>query len=155
MVFPVADGDILLGLLLGLLVAVVVYLTMRYRLRIRIALVEEQFRRLWAEQESDIRRDATQRSRYVLRGRIAEHMVPIMRDLFKYDPSDARFLGSPVDYVVFDGLTAARDAGSKKPVEIVLVEIKTGNADLSSMERVVKDAADAGRIRWETIRVDL
>jgi len=41
-------------------------------------------------------------SRAVLKGKMAEQLAPILPE-FQYLPSDAKFLGDPVDYVVFDG----------------------------------------------------
>ena len=43
-------------------------------------------------------------SRAVLKGKMAEQFAPILPE-FQYLPSDAKFLGDPVDYVVFDGYT--------------------------------------------------
>ena len=40
---------------------------------------------------------------------------------FRYDPGDSRFLGSPVDFVVFAGLWEADEVE-----QIVFVEVKTG-----------------------------
>jgi predicted Holliday junction resolvase-like endonuclease len=35
-------------------------------------------------------------------GKVTEHFIPDLPD-FAYNPKDARFLGSPVDFIVFDG----------------------------------------------------
>ena len=146
--------DILIGLSIGLVLAASVYLIMKMQLRHRIAMIEKEFSQTWAEQESSIRKDAADRSRYVLKGKIAEHMIPMYRDVFKYDPSDARFLGAPIDYVIFDGYTAAKDEKSDEPITVVLADIKTGNARLNRTERKIKEAVENGRVRWETIQLD-
>ena len=146
--------DILIGLSIGLILATSVYLIMKMQLRHKIAMVEKEFSQTWAEQESSIRKDAADRSRYVLRGKIAEHMVPMYKDVFKYDPSDARFLGAPIDYVIFDGYTAVKDGNSDEPITVVLADIKTGNAQLNRTERKIKEAVEQGRVRWETIQLD-
>jgi predicted Holliday junction resolvase-like endonuclease len=146
--------DILIGLFIGLVLTAAVYLIMKMQLRHRIAMVETEFAKTWAEQESSIRKDAADRSRYVLKGKIAEHMVPMYKDVFKYDPSDARFLGAPIDYVIFDGYTAVKDGNSDEAITVVLADIKTGNAKLNRTERKIKDAVEQGRVRWETIRLD-
>ncbi len=100
------------------------------------------------EDEPDIRRDAVKRSRSVLTGKVTEHLVPIS-GAFPYDPSDARFLGSPIDLIVFDGLNA------EALEEIVFVEVKTGSkASLSTRERRVRDCVRAGRVRWHELRID-
>lgn len=146
--------DILIGLSIGLVIAITVYLIMKMQLRHKIAMVEKEFRQTWAEQESSIRKDAADRSRYVLKGKIAEHMVPMYRDVFKYDPSDARFIGAPIDYLIFDGYTAVKDGNSDEPITVVLADIKTGNAKLNRTERKIKEAVEQGRVLWETIRLD-
>jgi len=95
----------------------------------------------------EIRARALTGSRAALRGRIVEQVVPLLGD-FPYDPSDARFLGGPVDYVVFDG---AADGGD---VEIVFIEVKSGRARLSEVEVRVREAVSAGRVRHEILRFD-
>jgi len=94
------------------------------------------------------RRDAVRRSASVTTGKVFEQLVPWLPD-FDFNPRDARFLGSPVDFVVFDGL----DDGEVR--RIVFVEVKTGGAGLSTRERRVRDAIRAGRIEWAEHRVAL
>ena len=98
--------------------------------------------------EKAIRRDAVARSDSAHRGRIAEHLAPILPD-FGFEASDARFLGSPVDFVVFDGL---RDGECRR---VVFVEVKTGRGKLSTRERWVRDAVRGGRVEWREMRVDI
>ncbi len=149
-----AFTDTLIGFSIGLILAACVYLIMKMQLRHRIAMIEKEFRQTWAEQESSIRKDAADRSRYVLKGKIAEHMVPMYRDVFKYDPSDARFIGAPIDYLIFDGYSAVKDSHSDEPITVILADIKTGNAQLNLTERKIKEAVEQGRVRWETIQLD-
>jgi predicted Holliday junction resolvase-like endonuclease len=91
------------------------------------------------------RADAVTRSRAVTMGNFTQHIVPYLPD-FEFDPRDVRFLGSPIDFVVFDGLCQ----GEVK--RIVLVEVKTGASTLSARERSVRDAARAGKIEWLEFR---
>jgi len=93
-----------------------------------------------------VRHDAVQRSLAVTVGKVYEQLVPHLPD-FEFNPKDARFIGSPVDFVVFDGL----NDGEVRSV--VFVEVKTGRSDLSSRERRVKDAVKAGRVKWTEVRV--
>ncbi len=97
------------------------------------------------ESEGDIRRDAVSRSRSVIAGKVVEHLAPYL-DGFPYNPKDVRFLGSPVDLVVFDGL----DDGHLRTV--VFIEVKTGASALTQRERAVRDALRAGRVAWEEWR---
>ena len=50
-----------------------------------------------------VRLDAVLRSQAVTAGKVYEQLVPLLPG-FQFNPKDARFLGSPVDFVVFDGL---------------------------------------------------
>ena len=93
-------------------------------------------------------------SRAVLKGKMAEQFAPILPE-FQYLPSDAKFLGDPVDYVVFDGYTDLRDGqGSADDVEIVLIDIKSGGARLTKGQQAIAQAIAQGRVRFETIRID-
>ena len=93
-------------------------------------------------------------SRAVLKGKMAEQLAPILPE-FQYLPSDAKFLGDPIDYVVFDGYTDLRDGqGKVEDVEIVLIDIKSGGARLTKGQQAIAHAIQNGRIRFETIRID-
>jgi len=92
---------------------------------------------LWkARYTRAVRQDAIQRSLAVTTGKVYEQLVPYLPE-FPFNPKDVRFLGSPVDFVVFDGLSDGH------LTRIVFVEVKTGAADLSTRERRVRDAAPA------------
>ena len=92
-----------------------------------------------------VRKDAIQRSLAVTAGKVYEQLVPYLPD-FPFNPKDVRFLGSPVDFVVFDGLSDGQ------VTRIVFVEVKTGAAVLSTRERRVRDAVQEGRIEWHELR---
>jgi len=93
-------------------------------------------------------------SRAVLKGKMAEQLAPIMPE-FQYLPSDAKFLGDPVDYIVFDGYTDFRDGeGDAEDIEVVLIDIKSGGARLTKGQQAIARAVQEGRVRFETIRID-
>ncbi len=95
------------------------------------------------DHEKNIRQDAVQRSQAITTGKIVEHLVPYLPN-FNYNPKDARFIGSPVDFVVFDGMSDDED----DQLSIVFVEVKTGMSMLTRRERMVRDAIKAGRVKW-------
>jgi predicted Holliday junction resolvase-like endonuclease len=99
-----------------------------------------------AEEESKIRDDAIRRSTGVVRGKVTEHLAPYMAD-FPYNPKDARFLGTPIDLIIFDGLYEDDIRG------IVFLEIKSGSSSLSPRERLLRDAVIARRVTWQEFRV--
>jgi predicted Holliday junction resolvase-like endonuclease len=92
-----------------------------------------------------IRREAAEQSRSVLTGQFSEQLAPYLPG-FPYSPTEVRFLGRPVDFLVFRGLDA------QEPTEIVFVEVKSGAAQLSMVERKLRTLVDEGRVRWEEYR---
>ncbi len=100
----------------------------------------------WSRQyEQSVRQDAIQRSQSVTLGKVIEHFVPYLPG-FSYNPKDARFIGSPIDFVVFDGLT---DGEIRK---IVFVEVKSGASSLTARQRLIRDAVCLGRVEWKEMR---
>ena len=99
-----------------------------------------------ARYSAAIREQAVQRSLAVTAGKVHEQLVPYLPE-FGFNPKDARFLGSPVDLIVFDGL-AAGDVQ-----RVVFLEIKTGGAPLTGRERQVRDAIEARRVAWAELRL--
>jgi len=95
---------------------------------------------------SIIRADAVQRSQAVTMGKVHEQLIPYLPD-FPYNPKDVRFLGSPIDLVVFEGLAEGRLE------RIVFVEVKTGGAGLTVRERSVRDVVQAREVEWAELRV--
>lgn len=93
-----------------------------------------------------VREDAVQRSLAVTAGKVHEQLTPYLPE-FPWNPKDARFLGSPVDLVVFDGLAEGRVR------RIVFVEVKTGGAGLTGRERMVREAVREGEVEWVELRV--
>jgi hypothetical protein len=65
------------------------------------------------------------------RGLILERIAPIMHG-FQYDKSDCRALFDPIDYVVFDGLSAL---GIVR--KIVFLEIKTGTSNVNPRQSMI------------------
>ena len=86
-------------------------------------------------------------ARSTLRGHAVEQLAPLLPD-FEYAMKDARFLGAPVDYVIFDGMSDDDDE-----LDVIFVEVKSGRARLSARERKIRDAVNEGRVRFEVLRV--
>ena len=101
---------------------------------------------IWkANYTRDIRKDSVSRSRATISGQVHEQLLPYLPD-FPFDPKDVRFLGAPVDLIVFDGLSAG------KLERIVFVEVKTGGSQLTGRERQVRDMVLSRGVSWEEIR---
>lgn len=118
---------------------------------IRLAVAHARYRAIYRYDDEDLaaaRRDAARRSRGVRGGKAAEQLAPLSSAFGdRFDPADARFLGAPVDFVVFDGLAE----GTLQ--EVVLVEVKTGSGRLNANERAVREAIAEGRVGYELLRL--
>lgn len=73
-------------------------------------------------------------------GQALEALVPRLQD--RLHPRDWRRLGDPIDFVVFEGLSAT---GRVQAVRFV--EVKTGRARLGDTQQMVRDAVESGRVR--------
>ena len=99
------------------------------------------------QQEKHLRAAAIRQSTAVVKGKVAEQLVPFGPE-FGYNPRDARFLGSPVDFVVFEGLTEG------DVTRVVFMEVKTGKyARLSRREKQVRDAVERAEVDYEILHV--
>ena len=137
---------IALSFILGLIVA---YLIFRARVSIYQARAKNDLERWKIECTDAIRKDSVNRSRSTLKGKIAEQMAPYLPE-FPFAPSDARFIGNPIDFIVFDGYTNVKDAEGEAIV-IVLVEVKKGKGKLTKEESLIKRAVEEGRVSWRTV----
>jgi hypothetical protein len=116
-----------------------------------VAVAFARYRAIYRYGDADLaeaRKDATRRSRSVLGGKAGEQLAPLVPGFSdRFEPSEARFLGAPIDYVIFDGI------GSGELREVVLVEVKTGRSKLNHNERQVELAVREGRVRFELLRI--
>ena len=92
------------------------------------------------------REDAVKRSRAVLNGQLSEQFAAFFPG-FPADPTEIRFVGKPIDFVAFPGLST----GTVN--EVLFVEVKTGNAALSKVERSLRDAVQKKSVRYAEYRI--
>jgi len=71
-------------------------------------------------------------------------MAPILPE-FPFNFADARFIGSPVDYIIFDGLTEMADEKSRE-IRIVFMDVKKCAGALTRTQRMIK--RQSGRRRF-------
>ena len=95
---------------------------------------------------TSLRKDAIKRSRSVIGGQLAEQVAPFLPG-FPCNPGDARFIGKPVDFIAFPGLTEDNTVH-----EVLLIEVKTGKSALSGREKEVRRAVAEGRVRYVEYR---
>jgi hypothetical protein len=93
------------------------------------------------------RADAVKRSRAVLGGQFGEQLAPFL-PAFPCNPGDVRFVGKPIDYIAFPG------SAEGTPVkEILFIEVKSGDSQLSLREREIKHAVEEGKVRYVEYRI--
>jgi predicted Holliday junction resolvase-like endonuclease len=86
-------------------------------------------------------------SRAVLGGLVSEQMAPLLPG-FPFDPGDCRFIGKPVDFLVFKGMN------QKAITEVIFLEVKSGTGRaLNDQEKRLREAVKAGRVRWVELGV--
>ena len=148
----------MLTLLLALIVAIVLFVLLlreRSLARRRREQVQHELVRSLDSFEEEL---TTQLATHTVPKRIMEHLrtslagqseqFAAFHEGFSYDPKDARFLGSPIDFVVFRG----RSDGTVR--EVVFLEVKQHpNVTLTPAERSIREAVSSGHVRWE--RLDL
>ncbi len=100
----------------------------------------------FAKEIKKIRKDSVNRSRAVLGGQMVEQIAPFLPD-FPCNPADCRFIGKPVDIIAFSG------AGENNRIdEIVFIEVKTGDSQLSTREKEIRECIRRGKVRYEVYR---
>jgi predicted Holliday junction resolvase-like endonuclease len=147
---PLAD------LILPVLLALAIGFTLGFLyVNAQITAIEARYRselETWKmEAAGQIRKESVNRSRSTLKGKIAEQMAPLLPE-FAFNPADARFIGSPVDYIIFDGLTDVAD-DKKEEIRIIFMDVKHGAGNLTRTQRIIRDAVADKKISWETLRI--
>ncbi len=100
----------------------------------------------WEELIPGHRKDAIMKSRAVLGGQFSEQLAPYLPD-FDYLPTECRFIGKPIDFIVFKGMD------DKKIDEVIFVEVKSGNSKLNQHEKNLKETIEKKKVKWVEYRV--
>ena len=131
-------------LIIGILIVFLIGIIIAFWIGSKVGAAKKH--REWEGQVSDIRNDAVMRSRAVLSGNFSEQLAPYLPD-FKYNPSDCRFIGKPIDMVVFDGLSN----GELK--NVTFLEIKSGDSKLNNNQKDLKRVIDSKKVKFEEYRI--
>jgi predicted Holliday junction resolvase-like endonuclease len=90
------------------------------------------------EQVEDLRfKKSSQAVKY---GKLTEQFIPFVEG-FPYNPSNFRFIGNPIDGIVFDD------------EEIVFCEFKAGESSLNQNQKRVKQLVKNKRVEWLEFRI--
>ena len=130
--------QLVLIIVLGLLVLGAFYvgraLGKRYMFEVMQHVVEEE------------KKKSVEKSRSVLKGQFSEQLSPFEKD-FPGKPSEARFMGAPIDFVVFKGLD------ENNVEEIILIDVKTGNSRLSQSQKSIQKAVENNKVSFKVYRM--
>ena len=85
-------------------------------------------------------------SRAVIGGQFSEQLAPFLPD-FPYNPTECKFLGKPIDLIVFEGLD------EKNVTEIIFMDVKSGKARLNDSEKSIMKAIKENKVKWVEYRV--
>ncbi|MFP3265013.1 MAG: Holliday junction resolvase-like protein [Acidilobus sp.] len=110
-------------------------------------LAEAKAKEIMAAEVERVREDAARRSSAVTAGKIYEQLAPMLPG-FRFNPKEVRFLGSPIDFVVFDGIEEGHQ------VTVRFVELKSGSSKLTDRERAVKEAVESCKVSFEVISAE-
>lgn len=104
----------------------------------------------WQKNLVKLRRDIAEKQRVGIKGKVTEAFAPFLEG-FPYKASECKFLGDPIDYIVFEGLDE-RDVKA-----IRFLEVKEGTSKLSKHQKQIKDLldeSDPDKITFETFNFD-
>jgi len=131
--------EFIIILILVLIVSIVYLLIKNLQWKFKF----EQRIKEWTEQEERrIREDAITRSARTLSGKTLERFVPFL-DKFPYNPHDVRWLGDPIDLVIFDGYSS-----NGNPEQVVFCEVKSGESKLSKIQNKIKELIEHKKVKW-------
>lgn len=100
----------------------------------------------WEEKIPEQRADAINRSRASLGGKFSENLSPYFPD-FPFHPTEMRWLGSPVDYIVFKGMD------HDQIEELIFLEIKSGKSTLTTREKQIRKLIEEKKVAWKEYKV--
>jgi predicted Holliday junction resolvase-like endonuclease len=77
-------------------------------------------------------------------GKIIEKIVPSFPS-FSFSAGDCRALFEPIDYLIFSGLASHGQVDA-----LVFVDVKSGKARLTGVQKNIKDRVEAGAVKLKT-----
>lgn len=133
------DFNLVVIILLFLIAIVISYLV-----GIKVASLRRD--KYWESEIPNYRKDAIMRSRAVLSGQFSEQLAPFLPG-FDFNPNECRFIGKPVDFLVFKGMD------EKKIDEVVFVEVKSENSKLNHIQKKIKKAIQDKKVKWKEYKI--
>jgi len=120
--------------ILVLIIVFLIFLTwVFYKLGVKQGLYKKDIE--WQSNLIKIRGDIASRQRAGIKGKVTEAFAPFLEG-FPFKASECKFIGDPIDYLVFEGLDERDIKG------VHLVEVKDSTSKLSKHQKQIKDLID-------------
>jgi len=107
-----------------LVIAIILFLVVLFLLS-KLKTIEQRFSEL----------KFSKSSQSVKYGKMTEQFIPFIKD-FPFNPENFRFLGSPIDGVIFE------------EDKIIFAEFKTASSQLSQKQRRLKELVKSKKVEW-------
>lgn len=118
------------------------------RYEAEIKRVQAEYERMFKEEIENAKKRSRTSQRSSIKGKVAEQLAPLFSlNKLGVDPAEMRFIGTPVDYIVFKGHK------NGEIEEIIFLEVKTGKSSLTKLEKQVKKAIEEKRVKWKELRI--
>ena len=104
----------------------------------------------WQEKIPQMQKAVAEHQRAGIKGKVTEAFAPFLPG-FPYKASECKFIGDPIDYLVFEGLDERDIKG------VHLVEVKEGESKLSKHQKQIKDlidSLDSKKVTFKEFRFD-
>jgi predicted Holliday junction resolvase-like endonuclease len=131
-------------IIIFLSIVILISLILAYRLGQKIGKLEQN--KYWEKEIPRQRKEAILKSRSIIGGQFSEQLAPFLSD-FKHSPTECKFLGQPIDLIIFKGLD------NKEIEEVTFMEIKSGNSKLNNSQKSLKETIINKRVKWEEYRI--
>lgn len=100
----------------------------------------------WKDKLQKLRLEIADKQRAGIKGKVTEMFAPYLKD-FPYKASECKFLGDPIDYVIFEGLDNRDIKG------IHFLDVKADSSELKKHQKQIKEIVDQkGNISFSTFK---
>jgi len=112
--------------------------------------IRQQLESLYEKRMQDEVQKALTKSISVRTGKITEKFVPFISDDFRFDASEATFIGNPIDFIVFENLHTPDE-----PINIHFIEVKTGKSKKNKSQERIFEAVEKRRVFNSLIQIPI
>lgn len=100
----------------------------------------------WKDKLQRLKLEIADNQRAGIKGKVTEMFAPYLKD-FPFKASECKFIGDPIDYVVFEGLDQRDIKG------IHFLDVKADSSELKKHQKQIKEIIDnKGNISFRTFK---